>query len=206
MKKIIFIAAWVVIIYSCIINVPLNYYKGYDYSENSDNKEQIINNLEKKEYYSGEKNNVLFFNLSFGMESKEVEKELSGLEKESILENISQQFGIIGASFKMNYHEYSSVGRVYCFFDDNKLKELQLDTLNQNNNLLELFIKKYGKADYLAYNEGNNEYHWVNGNRHLTILQIENSNRLLIQYVDTSEKVKELNENIFDRLGVCYKA
>jgi hypothetical protein len=191
--------------YTCFINEPIEN-KSYSDYNNSENKKQIINRIEKKEFYSGVKNNLLFFNLALGMNEKEVENKLLKLKNENILENISCQNGIIGATYTMSYHEYSNIGRVYCFFNDNKLKELQIDTLNQNNNLLDLFIEKYGKATYLAENEGNTEYHWINGNRHLTILQIESSNRLLIQFVDTTEKVKELNENIFDKLGVYYKA
>jgi hypothetical protein len=140
------------------------------------------------------------------MNPNEVEKKLSNLENDNILENITMQYGILGASYTMNYHEYSNVGRVYCFFDDNKLKEMQIDTLNQNNNLLDLFIKKYGEANYLADNKIGKEYHWINGNRHLTIIRIENSNRLFIQYFDTTEKVTEKNENILDKLGIYYKA
>lgn len=205
MKKIIFISVWVLIIYSWFVNVPVNLNEHTAYEDN-ENKEEIINNIEKREYNSGEKNNQLFFGLSFGMNLNDAKKKLSSLESENVLENISIQYGILGASYTMNYHEYLNYGRVYCFFNDNKLKELQIDTLNQNNDLLNLFIKKYGEANYMAVNEWNKEYHWIDGNQHLTILQIENSNRLLIQYIDTTEKVKENNENILDKLGVCYKA
>lgn len=205
MKKILFISVWVLIIYSCVINVPIHF-SVYSDNESNVNKKEIINKLEKYEFYSGEKNNQLFFGLSFGMNFNDAKKKLSSLESENVLENISSQYGILGASYTMNYHEYSNIGRVYCFFNDNKLKELQIDTLNQTNNLLDLFIKKYGEADYIAENKLNKEFHWVDGNQHLTIFQIENSNRLLIQYIDTTEKVKENSENILDKLGVCYKA
>ena len=206
MKKIIFLVIWSFIIYSCFINKPINS-NDSNASISNNEKEQILNNLEKREFNSGIKNDLLFFDLSLGMNLQEAEKKLISLERENILENISMKYGILGASYKMNYHEYSNVGRVYCFFNDNKLNELQIDTLNQNNsNLLDLFIKKYGEADYFAQADGNTEYHWINGNRHLTIYQKENSNRLLIQYIDITEKVRERNENIFDRLGVYYKA
>lgn len=205
MKKIIFILVWVAIIYSCVINIPIKY-SGYNYTEESENKEEVISRLEKKEFYSGTKNNLLFFNLAFGMNLTEVEKNFSKLKNENIIEDVSSLNGVLGASYKMNYHDYSNIGKVYCFFDNNKLKEIQIDTLNQNNNLLDLFIKKYGEADYLAENEFNKEYHWVDGNRHLTIFEIADSNRLLIQYSETTEKVRERNENILDRLGVYYKA
>ncbi len=202
MKKAVFFIALSLIIYSCIINVPINL-NGYC---NNESKEEIIKKLEKQEFYSGEKNDQLFFGLSFGMNWQDVNKKLAGLKSENILENISTQYGILGASYTMNYREYSNCGRFYCFFNDNKLNELQIDTLNQNNNLLDLFIQKYGEANYIAENNENTEYHWIMGNQHLTIFKIENTNRLLIQFIDTTEKVKENNENILDKLGVCYKA
>jgi hypothetical protein len=206
MKKIFFLVILSFIIYSCFFNVPVCF-NDFSVSESKENKERAINNLEENEFNSGIKNNVVFFNLTFGMNLQEVEKKFANLEKENILEDISMQYGILGASYAMNYHEYSNFGRVYCFFNDNKLNELQIDTVNQNNsNLLDLFIKKYGYVDYLATIDGNTEYHWINGNRHITIFQLGSSNRLLIQYIDTSEKVKKRNENILDWLGVIYKA
>lgn len=204
MKKIIFISVWLLILFLCIFSKPVLLKQSNDFVK-TDEKEKTINNLENKEFYSGIKNDMLFFNLAFGMSLQEVEKRLANLKKENVLENIEKQYGVIGATFTMNYNEYSNFGRLYCFFNNNKLNEIQIDTLNLNNNLLDLFVKKYGDADYLAQNDKNTEYHWIKGNQHLTIIQIENSNRLLIQYFDTTEKVKERNENVLDKLGVYYK-
>jgi len=205
MKKITFIVVLGLISYLCIFNKPI-ILKSINNSESEENDKKAITNIENKEYYSGINNNLLFFNLAFGMNRHEVENKFYLLEKEKVFSNIEKQYGVIGASYTMNYHEYSNFGRVYCFFNNNKLNEIQIDTLNQNNNLLDLFIKKYGDADYLAQNNYKTEYHWIKGNQHLTIIQIENSNKLLIQYIDTTEKVKERNENILDKLGVYYKA
>jgi hypothetical protein len=88
------------------------------------------------------------------------------------------------------------------FFNDNKFTELQVDTLNIQGDLLNLFIKKYGEADYLPNNYGNTEYHWIKGNRHITIIKPETSDRILIQYVDTSEKIKERTMNLLQKWGV----
>ena len=205
MKKINFVIVIGGILYLCFYSNP-NVLVSLQNNENKEKQEKTINSIENKEFYSGIKNNMLFFYLKFGMSFQEVEKKFTILEKENVFNTIEKQYGIIGASYTMNYYEYSNFGRVYCFFNNNKLNEIQIDTLNQNNNLLDLFIKKYGDADYLAQNDEKTEYHWIKGNQHLTIIQIENSNRLLIQYVDTTEKVKERNENLLDKLGVYYKA
>lgn len=205
MKKINFVIVLGGILYLCFYSNP-NVFVSLQNNENKEKQEKTINSIENKEFYSGIKNNMLFFNLRFGLSFQEVEKKFTILEKENVFNTIEKQYGIIGASYTMNYHEYSNFGRVYCFFNNNMLNEIQIDTLNQNNNLLELFIKKYGDADYLAQNDEKTEYHWIKGNQHLTIIQIENSNRLLIQYIDTTEKVKERNENLLDKLGVYYKA
>ena len=171
----------------------------------SENKEQILEDLENEEFDLGIKINTTFLNISFGMTKKEVEKEFKNLGKEKIINEIDTKYDILGASYTMNYHEYSNYGRVYCFFNDNKLTELQVDTINQKGNLLELFFKKYGEADYLANNDGNTEYHWINGNRHIKFIQPETSDKCLIQYVDTTDRVKERTENLLRKWGVIVK-
>jgi hypothetical protein len=197
MKKIIFPAIAFILFYCVIINKPCNISDYFSYSEN---KEAVINHLEEKEYFSGTKNNDLFFNLSFGMSTSEVEQEFKKLQRENILDNIDSQYGILAASYTMKYHEFSNLGRVYCFFNENKLHELQIDSLNQNgSNLLDLFMKKYGECSYLAENNESNEYHWIHGNQHVTIYFFYNSDRLLIQYLDTTEKIKEKNIRLLDR-------
>jgi hypothetical protein len=198
MKKTFFLVISSLILYLVFYNnaiVPDNYYE-------ADNKEQAIQEMETEEFDSGVKLNTAFFNVAFGMTKQEVENEFKNLEKENIISNVDTQYNILGASYAMTYHEYSNYGRVYCFFNDNKLTELQVDTLNIQGDLLNLFIKKYGEADYLADNYGNTEYHWIKGNRHITIIKPETSDRLLIQYVDTSEKIKERTMNLLQKWGV----
>jgi len=203
MKKISFLVFSSMLLYSVFNNnaiVPDEY-------NIAENKEQVIKDLETKEFDSGVKVNATFFNLAFGMTKQEVEKKFKNLENENIIKDVDTQCGILGASYSMNYHEYYNYGRVYCFFNDyNKLTELQIDTINRGGNLLELFVKKYGNADYLANNNGNTEYHWINGNRHITIIKPETSDELLIQYIDTSEKVKERTENLLIKWGIIPEA
>lgn len=197
MKKILFPIVVSFIFYLVFVNQPHNF---REYNGINENKEAVINDIEKEEYFSGKTNNNLFFNLSFGMSIPEVEKEFKKLQKENILENIDTQYGILAASYSMNYHEYSNIGRVYCFFNENKLNELQIDTLNQNgSNFLDLIMKKYGECSYLAENTESNEYHWISGNQHLTVLSFKDSDHLIIQYLDTTEKMKSKNINLLNR-------
>ena len=200
MKKILFPVIVSILFYCVFVIQPRNISDYFDYNKN---KEAALNNLEEEEYFSDIKNNELFFNLSFGMSIHEVENEFKKLQKENILENIDTLYGILAASYTMNYHEFSNIGRVYCFFNENKLQEIQIDTLNQNgSNLLELFMKKYGECSYLAEHNESNEYHWVHGNQHLTVYYFYNSDRLLIQYLDTTEKIKEQNLNLLSRWSI----
>lgn len=198
MKKIFFLVFSVLMLYFLFNNnaiIPDNFYF-------VENKEQVIGEMEAEEFNSGVKINSTFFNVEFGMTKQEVEEEFKKMVNENIINDVNTQFGILGASYIMNYHEYSNAGKVYCFFNENKLTELQIDTLCNGKNLLELFIKKYGDADFLADNYGNVEYHWVKGNRHVTIIQSGVSDKLLIQYLDTTEKLKENSGNLFRKWGL----
>jgi hypothetical protein len=197
MKKISFLCVLLLIFYANFINRP-SFISSSD--EQNKDKEAALKQIEKEEFLSGDKNDELFFNLAFGMTVPEVQKTLFKLKKENVLESIESKYGILAASYTMNYHEYSNLGRLYCFFNDNKLRELQIDSLNQNgSNMIDLFIKKYGECSFLAENDWKNEYHWINGNRHLTIYSFHNSGRILIQYIDTTEKMKGQNINLIKR-------
>lgn len=202
MKKLAF--AFISILLFCLVFYNNAVIPDYFYVNNTD--DHAISSIEKQEFDSGKKCNNTFFNLMFGMSRQEVEKEFMCLNKENIINQVSSHCGILGANYHMEYHEYSNYGRVYCFFHENKLTELQIDTINTGGNLLDLFLKKYGEADFMVNQYGNNEFHWISGNNHLTIIQPEASKKLLIQYVDLSEKFKENNENLLKKWGLLPKA
>jgi len=205
MKKIFFIVVLAGILYSAFYNCNLND-SCLGNANNSERKEDVLSSLEKTAFHSGS-NNSTFLGLSLGMSLPETFNSLLKLKEQNIITEIDNRFGILGAAYKMNYRGYSNTGKIYCFYTENRLQEVQIDTLQQQSgNLLELFLSKYGDCDYFAENELNKEYHWIAGNQHVTLYSFNNSDRLLVQFIDTTEKNKNQEINLLKNWGVLNHA
>ena len=198
MKKGFFFLLFLGILYTSLFNCRINNPCWYN-SEGSQHRDKIISEKETAEYSKGNENNQTFLGLSFGMTLPETYNKLLKLRSEKIITELDTCYGILGAAYEMNYCGYSNFGRIYCFYNENKLQEVQIDTLQQNSgNMIDLFIRKYGDCDYFAENELNNEYHWIKGNQHITLYSFVNSDRLLVSFQNTEERVKYDNINLLE--------
>jgi hypothetical protein len=202
MKYLLIITALVIFIY-CSINIQKVVVAPEPWNQ-SETKNETLNKLEQKEYLTGIRNDIIFMNLAFGMTEEETLKKFRQYEKSDLVSNIKEQQGILGASYTLDYNDCLNKGKLFCFFNNNKLNELQIDTIcNPGNNILDLFLKKYGECDYYAENSSSREYHWINGNRHLAIYHSMITNQLLIQYKDTSGAIEEAEAT---RLAALHRA
>ncbi len=204
MKKVFFILILLSVLFSSIYNCKISC---PDWEDNYVSKEEILAAKEKSESHPENNNNSIFLGLSFGMSLPETYNTLWQLKNQKIITHIDTGYGLLGASYTMNYRGYSNTGKIYCFYNQYRLRELQIDTLQQiSGNLLELFVNKYGECDYFADNELNKEYHWIRGNQHVTVYSFHNSDRLLIQFVNTAEKINNSEINLLQDWGLTGKA
>ncbi|HBX50722.1 MAG: hypothetical protein A2275_05345 [Bacteroidetes bacterium RIFOXYA12_FULL_35_11] len=155
----------------------------YEYSLNS--KVDLIEKAKESELLSKKINNEIFLNLAFGMCKEDIEKYLLKLHQEKIVSEIEWKENILAGNYSMEYQSLFNTGRFYCFFEGEKLTEMQIDTtLQKGQDLIALFENKYGKTDLYFEEDCSREYHWIQGNRHLTIFQNETTKGLIIVYKD----------------------
>ncbi len=159
----------------------------YEYSTKG--KIDIIKEARESALLTKKINNEIFLKLAFDMSKEEIEKHLLKLHQEKIVSDIEWNENILAGNYTMDYQSLYNTGRFYCFFEEEKLIEMQIDTTQQKGqNLIALFEEKYGKNDFYFEEDSNREYHWIKGNRQLTIFKNEKTKGLIIVYKNILNK------------------
>ncbi len=198
--KIPFLIIFSIVILYCLNTRVIN--ESVNLSDKEE-RDQFIEKLTEQEFLTGNKNDIIFLNLAFGMSKDEAQEKMKILEKENILNNISTHLGVTKASYTLSYNDYLNSGRIYLFFKNNKLQEMQIDTTEYNiGKLKALFIQKYGTCNYSANIDGNEECHWINGNRHISFIERASNKSILIQYIDTTDQMNEQKKALIKYAGL----
>lgn len=198
--KTLFIILLAIVVFYCLNSRVINENPLVYDTEERDN---FISKLVEKEFLTGVKNDEIFLNLAFGMSEKEAREKFKTLENIKILQNISSANGIIKADYSLTYQDYLNSGKIFLFFVEDRLSEMQIDTTGYNKGRLRaLFVQKYGDFDYTASFNGNDEYHWISGNRHIAFIEQNSNKNILIQFIDTTSRMNEKNKALIKYAGL----